>query len=94
MIQRVVGLVCQKLKLVSVSFAKLQFLDRKKKAWLHALKILQWVHSSGLKGFVARAISRRKLKSNRANLTRVAVEKSQTGPESKRGWFTQIFQRT
>ena len=49
-------------------------MDRKKKAWLYVLKILQWVHSSGLKGFVAWDISRRKLKSTRANLTRVAVE--------------------
>ena len=49
-------------------------MDRKKKAWLHALKILQWVHSSGLKGFVARAISRRKHMVTRAKIIRVAVE--------------------
>ena len=58
-------------------------MDRKEKAWLHALKILQWVHSSGLKGFVAWAISRRKLKSTRANLTRVAVEKAKLDQKAK-----------
>ena len=30
----------------------------------------------------------------RATKIRVAVEKSQTGPESKRGCFAQIFHRT
>ena len=37
-------------------------LDRKKKVSLHALKILQWVHSPGLKGLVGRATSRKKLR--------------------------------
>ena len=58
-------------------------MDRKKKAWLYVLKILQWVHSSGLKGFVLRAISTRKLKSNRVNLTRFAVEKAKLDQKAK-----------
>ena len=49
-------------------------MDRKQKAWLHALKILQWVHSSGLKGFVRWAISRRKHMVTIAKIIRVAVE--------------------
>ena len=51
---------------------------------MHALKFLQWVHSSRLKGFVAWAKSRRKLKSTRANLTRVAVEIAKLDQKAKR----------
>ena len=49
-------------------------MDRKEKAWLHAVKILQWVHSSGLKGFVRWAISRRKHMVTRAKIIRVAIQ--------------------
>ena len=52
-------------------------------ASFHEPKMIQWVHSPGLKGFVARAISRRKLKSNRANLTRVAVGKAKLDQKAK-----------
>ena len=52
----------------------MQVLDRKKKVSLHALKILQWVHSPGLKGFVGRATSRKKLMGTRAKQNRVAVQ--------------------
>ena len=58
-------------------------LDRKCRALFHEPKLSQLVHSSGLKGFVAWAISRRKLKSTRANLTRVAVERAKLDQKAK-----------
>ena len=54
-------------------------MDRKKKVSLHALKILQWVHSPGLEGLVGRATSRRKLIVTRASIIRDAVENTQLG---------------
>ena len=49
-------------------------MDRKKKVSLHALKILQWVQSPGLKGFAGRAKGRKKLRVTRAKQNRVAVQ--------------------
>ena len=66
-------------------------MDRKKKAWLHALKILQWVQSSVLKGFVAWAISRRKHKVIGAKIKGVAVEITRLDQNGKEVDSLKIF---
>ena len=58
-------------------------MDRKKKALLHALKILPWVHSLGLMGLVRCTTSRRKLMVTRAQIIRDAVENTQLGQNEK-----------
>ena len=71
--KEVMKLVCQKQKLVSASFAKLQIWTERKRHF-HEPKIIQWVHAPGLKGLVGRTISRRKHKVIGAKINRVAVE--------------------
>jgi len=66
-------------------------LDRKKEVSLHALKILQWFHSPGLKGFVGRASSKKKLMCTRAKYTRVAVENAKLDQRAKEDGLLKIF---
>ena len=54
----------------------------------------QWVQSPGLKGFVGWFISRRENYGKKGKLKYGCSRKYQTGPESKRGCFAQIIQRT
>ena len=64
----------QNQKLVSASFAKLQFWTEGEMVSLHAPKICQWVQSPGLKSLVGRATSRKKLRVIRAKENMLAVQ--------------------
>ena len=66
-------------------------MDRKKKVSLHALKILQWVHSPGLKGFVGWAISRKKLMATRVTFNRDAVQITKLDQNEKEVDSLKIF---
>ena len=52
------------------------------------------MHSPELKGFVGWTISKKKNHGQQSNKNWSCSRKGQSGPESKRGCFAQIFHRT
>ena len=59
-------------------------MDRKKKVSFHALKILQWIHSPGLKGLAGRATSRKKF---------MGIEQNKIGLQYKSPNWTRMKKR-
>ena len=75
-------------------FCKTSVLDRKNRAWLHVLELLQWVQPLGLKVLAGRATSGKRNHSKRSKLKDSCSTIHPVGPEWRWGWYTQFFQRT
>ena len=58
---------------------------------MHGLKILQWVHSPGLKGLVEWFISRERIMGIRGTKYRVAVEKAKLDQRAEEDVLLKFF---
>ena len=80
-----------KTKTCQCKFLRKPNLDRKKRALLHVLKILQWAQSPELKGLVEWSLSKRKIMGTRAKQNRVAVENTQLDQREKEDDLLKFF---